>query len=220
MLFESKRWGIMQKTKPNIWVATRSAFHFLKLTKGLYRMSGKNTKSHNGHVYDISYKRLKLKRREKIILQRLLGFLLRNNKPFPFSRKSLSELTGYSKSSIDESLNILENYRLIERIGFTRRVKFTKGSILTKICTLAQNRINKEQVNKSTLAQFLGESSSISPVSGYKKTSSSLKRKERGVFYDPLYQEYVGRLKADKEMKLVGESVELLTYEEWAARRN
>jgi hypothetical protein len=183
-------------------------------------MSAKKTKSHNGQVYEIAYKRLKLKRREKIILQRLLGFLLRNDKPFPFSRKALSELTGYSKSSIDESLNILEKYRLIKRIGFTNRVKFMKGTILVKICTLAQNRINKIQHNKYTLAQKLGESFPTSPVSGYKKTSSSLKRKEGVIFYDSLYQEYAGRIKADKDMGLIDKKEILLNYDEWKARAN
>jgi hypothetical protein len=143
-------------------------------------VSSKNSKSFNGHVYDISYKRLKLKRREKIILQRLLGFLIRNDKPFPFSRKSLSELTGYSKSSLDEALNLLETYRLIQRIGCTNGVKFIKGSILIKICSLAQIRINKVLVNNCTLAQKLGELDPISPVSGNIKTSSSLKHKEKG----------------------------------------
>ena len=183
-------------------------------------MGIKKAKSHNGQVYQIAYKKLKLKRREKIILQRLLGLLLRNDKPFPFSRKALSELTGYSKSSIDESLNILEKYRLIERIGFTNRVKFIKGSILIKICTLAQNRINNIQSNKCTLAQNLGELDQTSPVSGIQKTSSSLKHKEREIFYDALYQEYVSVLKADQDLGIISKDVALLSYEDWVLRDN
>jgi hypothetical protein len=177
----------------------------------------KKAKSFNGQVYELAYKRLKLKRREKIILQRLLGFLIRNNKPFPFSRKSLSELTGYSKSSIDESLNILEKYRLINRLGCTNGIKFSKGTILIKICTLAQIRINKEQFKNCTLAQKLGKPNSISPVSGNIKTSSSLKRKDRVSFYDPLFQEYVGKLKADKNLGLIDKNIKQMNYDEWRA---
>jgi hypothetical protein len=143
-------------------------------------MSAKSTKSFNGTVFEIAYKRLKLKRREKIIFQRLLGFLIRNDLPFSYGRKAMSELTGYSCSSIDEALNRLETLRLIKRVGFTNRAKFVPGTILNKIFTLAQNRIKNYLVNKCTLPQKLGKYGSTTPETGNKKTSSSLKRKEHG----------------------------------------
>ncbi len=198
-------------------------YNVTDITSAVYQMTRKKAKkTFNGEVFEISYKRLKLKRREKIILQRFLGFLIRNNKPFSYSRKSLSELTGYSKSSIDESLNILETYRLIQRIGYSRRVKFTKGSILLKIFALAQNRLRKEQHKECTLAQKLGESIRISPVSGNRKTSLSLKHKEEDLFSceDKIaYQEYVGRIKTDIFLGLKNKDSHTKTMQEWIIDR-
>ncbi len=145
-------------------------------------MGIKKAKSFNSQIFTLACNRLKLKRREKTIFYRLLGFLIRNDKPFPYSAKSLSDLTGYSRSSIFESINLLENSRLIERIGFTSRVKYTKGRIMIRICTLVQKRINYRLHNKSPLVQNLDELAPASPVSGYKKTYSSLKHKEKGFF--------------------------------------
>jgi len=175
----------------------------------------KKAKTFNSQIYTLACNRLKLKRREKIIFYRLLGFLIRNDKPFPYSIKSLSQLTSYSESSIYESLNLLEKLRLIERIGFTNRVRFIKGSILKRIYSLVQNR-SKLLLNKnSTLVQKLEELAPTSPVSGYKKTFSSLKPKDSGVFFDPLYQEYVGKLISDKKLGFVTIDTKQLTYEEW-----
>lgn len=144
-------------------------------------MSNNKAKTFNSQVYSFVCNRLKLKRREKIIFYRLLGFLIRNDKPFPYSIKSMSELTGYKRSSVFESINILEKLRLIERIGYTNQVKFIKGSLLIRICTLVQKRINIALHKNVTLVQKLDESSSTSPETGYKKTSSSLKHKNKGV---------------------------------------
>ena len=145
-------------------------------------MAIKKAKSFNSQIFELSCNRLKLKRREKTIFYRLLGFLIRNDKPFPYSIKSMSKLTGYSRSSIFECLNMLENLRLIKRIGFTDRRRFQKGSILKRICSLVQKRINNELIKKSTLVQFLDELGPTSPVSGYRKTSLSLKLKEEEIF--------------------------------------
>lgn len=136
-------------------------------------------KSFNGLVYKKAYTRLKLKRREKVILQRLLGFLIRNDKPFPFPITTLAELSGYSRSSVFEALNTLEKLRLIERIGFTDTLRFRKGRILVRICSLVQNSININLYKNIPLVQKLDELASTSPETGYKKTSSSLKHKER-----------------------------------------
>lgn len=142
-------------------------------------MAMKKPKSLNGEAFKLASKKLNLKRREKIILQRLMGFLIRNDKPFPYSSKAMSELTGYSRSSIFESINILEKMRLVERIGFSTNVKYKKGSILKRICSLVQKRINFELINNCSPVQFLDELSPTSPVSGYKKTSLSLKHKDK-----------------------------------------
>lgn len=166
-------------------------------------------------VYQIACTRLHLKRREKIIFYRLLGFLIRNDKPFPYSRKSLSELTGYSKSSIDESLNVLETLRLVDRIGCTNRVRFLKGSILKRICTLARKRINIILSNDCTLAQEMGKLRQTSPETGYRKTYSSLKRKEMTFCFNPKYHEYVNQIKSDINLGLLDESVHVLSYAEW-----
>lgn len=184
-------------------------------------MSKQNaTKSLNGLVFEIAYKRLKLKRREKIILQRLLGFLVRNDKPFPFSRKKLSELTGYSKSSIHESLNKLETLRLIDRIGLTNRTRFTKGKLLRRICTLAQKRINNIQNKSCTLVQKLDKSFRTSPVSGYKKTYLSSKHKEEpcsvSLKTQLKYNNYVQDKKALMRLKLLPIDSEILEIEEWS----
>ena len=151
-------------------------------------MSIKKAKTFNSQVYSMACKRLKLKRREKVIFYRLMGFLIRNDKPFPYSVKALSDLTGYARSSVFESFNLLEKLRLIERIGFTNRVKYTKGRILIRICTLVQKRINNELHNKSTLVQKLDESAPTSPETGYKKTSLSLKLKEKGLSQEDIQQ--------------------------------
>lgn len=189
-------------------------------TEKVYQMStSKTTKSLNGLVFEIAYKRLKLKRREKIVLQRLLGFLIRNDKPFPFSRKKLSELTGYSESSLDEALNILETLRLVNRVGFTNRTKFVKGSILNKICTLAQKRINIEQYKKCTLPQKLGKLIPTTPVSGYIKTSLSLKHQEAERTFSTSqnlkYSNYLNDQKCLKKLGLLSENTKELSIDEW-----
>jgi predicted transcriptional regulator len=181
--------------------------------------SAKGLKSFNSQVYSIACNRLKLKRREKVIFFRLLGFLIRNNKPFPYSSKSLSENTGYSESSIYESLNDLEKLRLIERIGFTSQVKFCKGQILKRICSLVQKRINIALHKNDTLVQKLEKITQTSPVSGYKKTSSSLKHKEKGFIFNPEYQEYVGRLKSNIWLGLIPSDTVILSLEQFLELR-
>ena len=118
-------------------------------------------KSFNSQVYTMACNRLKLNRREKTIFYRLLGFLLRNDKPFPYSTGSLSDVTGYSRSSIFESFNLLEKLRLIQRIGIGKARKFSKGSILKRICSLIHSRIihsenffNREEILKKRRNEF------------------------------------------------------------------
>jgi DNA-binding transcriptional regulator GbsR (MarR family) len=175
-------------------------------------------KSLNGLVFEIAYKRLKLQRREKIILQRLLGFLIRNDKPFPFSRAKLSELTGYSERSIDYAINELEKLRLISRVGFTNRTRFAKGNILRRICSLAQKRISNIQYNKCTLPQKLRELNPTTAKTAYNKTYLSSKHKEGEKFSNQklmAYQDYFGCIKSDIKLGLLRKDTKILSIEEW-----
>lgn len=124
-------------------------------TGQVYLMAIKKSKSINSRVFSLACNKLNLKRREKIIFYRLLGFLIRNDKPFPYSIKSLSAITGYSRSSIFESINLLENLRIISRRGLTNNVKFSKGSMMTRMCSLVQKRIKIELDKDLTLVQKL-----------------------------------------------------------------
>lgn len=199
-------------------------------------MSFKNAKSFNSLVYDLACKRLKLKRREKIILFRLLGFLIRSDKPFGYSVDKLAEITGYSRASVFESLNLLEHLRLIKRIGYTSRLKFAKGKIMTRICslvqksiniglniksTLVQNNTNFNLDKNTTLVQFLDELAPTSPVSGYHKTSLSLKHKEKGSLssFSPEdirdFNEYCGAIKSDIRLGLLEKATTPLNIAEW-----
>lgn len=161
-------------------------------------------------------KRLKLKRREKTVFYRLLGFLIRNDKPFPYSVNSLGELVGYSRRSIFECFNVLEKLRLITRVGYTNQVKFIKGSILIRICSLVQIRIKYVQIKNKSLVQKLQESSLTSAETAYKKTSSSLKLKE-AAFTKQLvqYNEYAQRITCDRELGLKSGNVKLLEFDDW-----
>lgn len=133
---------------------TLLTWHYLIrfILKG-YKM--KQQKTFNSQVYTMVCNRLKLKRREKTIFYRILGFLLRNDKPFPYSTGSLSDVTGYDKRSIYPCFNELERLRLIQRIGTGKARRFSKGSILKRICSLINSRIemsenffNKEEILK------------------------------------------------------------------------
>lgn len=121
----------------------------------------KQQKTFNSQVYSMACERLKLQRREKIVFYRLLGFLIRNDKPFPYSTGVLADLTGYRKESMYRCFNVLETLRLIERIGTGKARRFIKGSILKRICSLINSRIessekffNKEEILKKRSNEF------------------------------------------------------------------
>lgn len=152
-------------------------------------MNKKNTKSFNSQVYSIACNRLKLKRREKIIFYRLLGFLIRNDKPFPYTVPKLSEITGYEDRSIYRALNELERLRLIERIGYTKNVKFTKGIILIKICALVTKRPLYKQVKNKSFPTFCQKSQPTSDKKSYQNTSLSLKHTNMADFLKSLTPE-------------------------------
>ena len=149
-----------------------------KSINATHKTAPKDKKSYNTQVYELVCKRLKLKRREKIIFFKFIGFLLRNDKPFPYTIEKLELNSGYKSSSIYEAINLLEKMGLIERIGFTSRVRYNKGFKLVKFCTLVQNRIKNRLYINSTLVQKLEELIPASPETGYQNTSFSLKHKE------------------------------------------
>jgi len=137
-------------------------------------------KSFNHQVYQKAYKRLKLTPTERNIFQRLLGFLIRNEKPFPFSAVAMAELTGFDKRTVFRGLNKLEKFRLIERIGMGKNRKFIRGSILIKILTTVTNRQNTILNNNLTTATLCHKNLTNRDTVSYKKTSLSLKHKEKG----------------------------------------
>lgn len=143
----------------------------------------------------------------------------------------MSEVTLYSRSSIFESINILESHKIIERIGYTNTVKYCKGIELINICSLVQNSINNNLKESCSLVQKLDELGLTSPVSGYKKTSLSLKLKEKGFTsknstsktkrqkINPEYQEYVGRINADISLGLIPTNTVVFTLAKWRNER-
>ena len=141
-------------------------------------MSEKKQTSFNHQVYQKAYKHLNLSSTNRIIFQRLLGFLIRNEKPFPYTAVSLAELTGFSLRTIFNSLNDLEKFRLISRIGEGKNRRFFRGSILNKIFTTVQNRTKTLQDNYLTTVQLVHQKSTNRATGAYRKTSLSLKLKE------------------------------------------
>jgi|GEM_PF-5263240 hypothetical protein len=180
----------------------------------------KTTKSLNGLVFEIAYKRLKLSGVERSVFYKLLGFLIRNDKPFPYSAMKLSEITGFHRTTVFDALNKLEKYRLIERIGLTSNRKFKRGRILSRILTLVGNRIKREQYKSSTLVGVPYQKLNTSRGGLYKKTSLSLKHKEGSCSF-PLetqlqYNNYIQDKKALKRLKLLPEDDLILPIEEWS----
>ena len=141
-------------------------------------MNIKKPKTFNHQVYEKAYQRLNLSSSQRVIFQRLLGFLIRNDKPFPYSVVKMAELTGFDKRTIFRCLDKLESYRLIERQGLGKNRKFMRGSILNKILATVTNRTKATQCNYLTTATLCHQKSSNRDMVSYKKTSLSLKHKE------------------------------------------
>ena len=181
-------------------------------------MSINKAKTFNHQVYQKAYKRLNLNSTQRTIFQRLLGFLIRNDKSFPYSAVKMSEITGFSLRTIFNVLNDLENYRLINRSGMGKNRRFSRGSILNKIFTTVQNRSKHNQCNNSTTVQLVHQNLINRAGGAYKKTSSSLKHKEGDYFFDPLYQEYVSQFKADIDMGLINKNSIIMSHDEWLSK--
>lgn len=181
--------------------------------------TSKTTKSLNGLVYEKSYKRLKLSSTERIVFQRLLGFLIRNNKPFPYSAVKMAEITGFHKRTIFLVLDALEKYRLITRIGMGKNRKFKRGSILDKIISTVQNRIKNNQNKNSTTVQLVHQKLINRAIRPPNKTSLSLKPKKEICSFSLetqlQYNNYVQDQKALIRLKLLPEDRKILSIEEW-----
>jgi len=145
-------------------------------------MSNNKAKSFNHQVYTKAYKRLHLSPVARTVFQRLLGFLLRNEKPFPYSAVKLSEITGYTTRTIFRSLQELEQCRLIERIGLGKNRKFKRGSMLIKILTTVTNRNLNVQCKNQTTATLCHQNLINRDIESYKKTSFSLKHNNKRAF--------------------------------------
>ena len=183
-------------------------------------MSIKIAKSFNGQVFEKTYKCLKLTSTQRNVYQKLLGFLIRNDNPFPYSVVTMAELTNYDKRTIFRALNQLEKLRLIQRIGMGKNRKFIRGTILNKILTTVTKRMEREQVNNSTTATLCHQKSTNRDTVSYRKTSSSLKHKEKGFIFNSEYQEYYGRLKSDIDIGLKDKNTKILDFEAWLKQAN
>lgn len=190
-----------------------------------------NSNSFNHQVFQKSYKRLNLSSTNRIIFQRLLGFLIRNNKPFPYSAIKLSELTGFSLRTIFNGLNELERCRLIKRIGMGKNRKFISGSILNRIFTTVQNRTKLNLKNNSTTVQLMHQKSINRATGAYNKTYSSLKHKEDVIQESKSkpqsftknqleYNEYAKQIATDKLLNIKGRLWDPLPFDEWLAQKN
>lgn len=178
-------------------------------------MTNKKTTSLNHQVYQKAYARLNLTSTQRFIFQRLLGFLIRNDKPFPFSAVKMAELTGFSLRTVFATLNHLEKFRLIKRNGMGKNRRFSRGTIFCKIFTTVQNRSKDKLIKSLTTVQPSHQNSNNRAADAYKKTSSSLNHKERSQGIISLYQEYYTRIAADINLGLIPKTTPILTSPEW-----
>ncbi len=173
------------------------------------------SKSYNTQVFNYIKKTYNLKRRDAAIFYKLLGFLLRNDKPFPYSLAALAENSMYSQSSVYEALNNLEKLGLIQRIGFTCNVKYKRGTDMSKCCTLVQNSIITELDllhNNSTLVQKPEE---LVQILDTRKHRKHIKRNETALPERwQEFQEYHGRIKSDHILGL-GLDISAKDYDYW-----
>jgi hypothetical protein len=193
-------------------------------------MSIKKANSFNHQVYQKAYQRLNLTSSQRIVFQRLLGFLIRNDKPFPFSVITMAELTGFDKRTIFRCLESLEHYRLIKRIGLGKNRRFCRGSILYKIISTVTNRTKIKLVNNITTATLCHKNLTNRDTMSYSKTSLSLKRKEKGdnqnqnlndkILFQTEYQNYVKTIENDRLLKLSTGNQEILDFESWKLSYN
>lgn len=92
------------------------------------------------HTYVVG--KYNLNRRDATVLFKLLGFLLRNDFPFPYSSDKLCANTLYKRSSVFEALKSLEKKGLIKRQGLSYQLRYSKGFRLSSSYTQVQNCLN------------------------------------------------------------------------------
>ena len=117
-----------------------------------------NMISFNTRVLRHTTKKFNLKRYDAIVFSKLLGFLIRNDKPFPYSATKISENCFCSLRTVFNSLNKLESLNLIVRSGFGFIRKFQKGNELINIISTMQyerDRVINEQVNNCSTTQYV-----------------------------------------------------------------
>lgn len=139
-------------------------------------MTVKKQKSFNSIVHHYAKTGFNLSRRDNLIFYKLLGFLIRNEKPFPYSNEKLALITLYKISSIKESLNNLEKIGLIEREGFSYQRRFYKGKTLINICTHSQYCIDIELFNECTHSQEMAGTSQKVAGTGQKLATIELNK--------------------------------------------
>ena len=98
-------------------------------------------------VYNQIKELFKLSRLESDVFFRLNGFLIRNEKPFPYSAESISENANYSKRSIFIALSALEKYLIIEREGLGYNRKFKRGKIFNDILNMCINIATMQELH-------------------------------------------------------------------------
>ena len=114
-----------------------------------------------------------LSRVEFTIFSKLLGFLLRNDNPFPYSTSSLAENTLYKRASIFEGLKLLEEKKLIERTGLSFQRRFHKGLRMIEIYSQVQKLDVLELNTSPATGQTRPNSGYTRPETGYSRTKDN-----------------------------------------------
>ncbi len=148
-------------------------------------------KSFNNLVHKAVREKFNLSRRDNLVFYKLLGFLLRNDKSFPYTNEKLSHETLYKLTSIKAAIKNLEKLGLIKKEGITFRRRFYKGDELIKIITHGRNSSNEEQNNNCTYGRsptVLGQKSTVlgQSLTKIEHEENVLKHKEEEIFSSPI----------------------------------
>lgn len=141
----------------------------------------------NSLIHEFARVGLNLSRRDNYVFYKLLGFLLRNDKPFPYSNEKLALNTLYKISSIKEAVHNLEKLGLIVRTGFSYQRRLSKGKTLVNICIHSQYCITLLQEENNTHGQNSAGTSQKVAGTGQKVATIELKEnllklKESGAY--------------------------------------
>lgn len=187
----------------------------------------KSTPSFNSIVHSLAKNGYKLSRRDNLIFYKLLGFLIRNDKPFPYSNEKLSEQTLYKITAVKESLNNLEKLGLIIRTGFSYKRRFSKGSVLVNICTHGQycmflylNNNDTHGRSPASTSQKTAGTSRKTPRIELEENKGKLKEGFAHATsttkpHNPSYQEYAGGVIQDVKHGRLPKGTKPMTQEEF-----